>query len=413
MLRELKLEYFKCFEQLSIPLAPLTLLSGLNSSGKSSTIQALALLCQTIAKNEWGSDLLLNGDLVRLGSMGDVVNDAKGRNLFAIGIRDDQCLCEWRALCDDRKALTAPLETVHIVGIDGEQHVIHPQPILSDEGKVTRAKTNLHKLIPVSHPDRLFPPPEVKALSDTIGDLVYITAERMGPRETHDVFSNKNSRNVGPNGERTAWTIYNFGKEDVSDHLRLDDVPPTLHRQVSAWLNLFFPRAEIKVDPVEGANLVILQVKTTEGGEFHRPQNVGFGLTHVLPILTACLAAKPGEVLLIENPESHLHPAGQSEMGRFLALTAKAGVQVIFETHSDHTLNGVRKAVAAGYLPPDQITLNFFRQKSLETGEFHTSCQTIPVDKHGRITQWPDGFFDQIEKDLDHIFGSEDAGISE
>ena len=117
-------------------------------------------------------------------------------------------------------------------------------------------------------------------------------------------------------------------------------------------------------------------------------------------------------MLLIENPESHLHPAGQSEMGRFLALTVKAGVQVVFETHSDHILNGVRKAVSAGYLTPDKVTINFFKHESVGSRDIQATCLTIPIDKAGRITQWPEGFFDQIDKDLDHIFGGLDAGIS-
>ena len=75
-----------------------------------------------------------------------------------------------------------------------------------------------------------------------------------------------------------------------------------------------------------------------------RPTNMGFGVSYALPVITAGLLAPAGSLLVVENPEAHLHPAGQSRVGRFLAHLAASGVQVVAETHSDHVLNGVRLA---------------------------------------------------------------------
>ncbi|MGH3693299.1 MAG: AAA family ATPase [Pseudonocardiaceae bacterium] len=80
--------------------------------------------------------------------------------------------------------------------------------------------------------------------------------------------------------------------------------------------------------------------------------NIGFGFSYALPVIIAGLLAPGGGLLLVENPEAHLHPAGQSRLGRFLARIAGSGVQVVLETHSDHILNGVRLAVA------DERTIN-------------------------------------------------------
>ena len=79
--------------------------------------------------------------------------------------------------------------------------------------------------------------------------------------------------------------------------------------------------------------------------EFLRAVHTGDGLVQVLPIVVAALSAAEDSLLLIENPEANLHPAGQAHMGEFLAEVAAAGVQVILETHSDHVLNGIRRAV--------------------------------------------------------------------
>lgn len=168
-------------------------------------------------------------------------------------------------------------------------------------------------------------------------------------------------------------------------------------------MNHFFPGTHFLVQPVERANQVTLSFRTSEASDYYRPQNVGYGLTHVLPIITACLGAQPGDVLLIENPESHLHPAGQSEMGRFLARTAAAGAQVILETHSDHVLNGVRKAVKNEIIAPDAVAFHFFAAREEHTDRARVMSPMI--DPAGVLDYWPQGFFDQFDKDTSELLG--------
>jgi len=129
----------------------------------------------------------------------------------------------------------------------------------------------------------------------------------------------------------------------------------------------------------------------------HRAANVGFGLTYVLPILTAILSSAPGALLLIENPEAHLHPKGQSRMGELLARAASCGIQIIVETHSDHILNGIRLAVRNRKLASSDVQIHFF-QRGEHDGVIDVS--TLRVDRNGSIDEWPDGFFDQSERDL-------------
>lgn len=96
-----------------------------------------------------------------------------------------------------------------------------------------------------------------------------------------------------------------------------------------------------------------MRLRASNATDYYRPVNVGYGLSHILPVITACLGAvgfahqekRVAPLVLVENPELHLHPAGQSAMGIFLARAAASGAQVIIETHSDHVLNGIRRAV--------------------------------------------------------------------
>ena len=95
VITRIDLRHFKCFELLRLPLAPLTLLTGLNSSGKSSVLQAFALLNQTMREHEWSTRLVLNGKVVRLGDTPDVIHEGYSNSSFAIRLEDDEEVYEW------------------------------------------------------------------------------------------------------------------------------------------------------------------------------------------------------------------------------------------------------------------------------------------------------------------------------
>src|SRR5438093_1212430 len=95
VLTRLDLQHFKCFEVLRLPLGPLTLLSGSNSSGKSSVLQALVLLHQTMREHEWSKRLMLNGTAIQLGTVSDVVDKIHGRHTLEIGVVDGEQAYRW------------------------------------------------------------------------------------------------------------------------------------------------------------------------------------------------------------------------------------------------------------------------------------------------------------------------------
>ena len=132
--------------------------------------------------------------------------------------------------------------------------------------------------------------------------------------------------------------------------------------------------------------------------EWTRAPNAGFGISYALPIVVAALRAEAGGLLLVENPEAHLHPAGQSMIGGFLAQVAADGVQIFLETHSDHVLNGIRVAVADGRaaFPTDQTVVHFFRAED-DDGPV---LESMELDRTGQLSAWPAGFFDQTQVDL-------------
>lgn len=375
MLRAIELRHFKCFELLKLPLAPLTILSGVNASGKSSVLQALVLLHQTMNQHEWSTRLLLNGSALRAGTILDVVDKVNGRHSFCIAIRSDHASARW--------------------AFEGERGEMSAAVAELDIDRATQPVTTLRHLLPANATD------QVLELARMIRCLSYIPAERVGPRELYSLEDRHLATAVGPAGENTAGVLHWRRDEQVISSLAIQDVPPNLLRQVEARMNEFFPGCGLDLQQIPNANSVALGVRTSAETGFHRPIHVGFGVTQVFPIVVAALSLRAGDLLLIENPEIHLHPGGQALMGEFLANVANAGVQVVVETHSDHILNGIRRAVKARQLPATRTALHFFRARAADAAQVVSPI----LDDQGNIDHWPDGFFDQFDKDMNHFAG--------
>jgi predicted ATPase len=395
VLSDIRLDLFKCFRALRLRLAPFTLLTGPNASGKSTVLQALTLLHQTAVDTNWSPNLLLDGSILSLGTLGDVVDKVNGRRRFSVGVSGEDFSCTWSFDSTEREDVRSA---------DREDIAV---PLVS-----VSLKTGAVELFPqVEPPKSLLPehPSVVRtSLARVIEGLTYISAERMGPRETYPLHDPPRHRTVGPRGERAPGKLYWYGDQEVEDGLRFrGETAPTLYKQTQAWLQDFFPNVSFDVQRVPRANLVTLGIRTSPDTDHHRPQHVGFGITHVLPILVACLHGRRGDLIIVENPEVHLHPMGQMRMGLFLARVAAAGVQVLVETHSDHVLNGLRRAVRTSLLSPDDAALYFFQPRAVAEARGEAQVISPLLDRDGSIDHWPDGFFDQFEKDMGYLAGLE------
>jgi predicted ATPase len=236
----------------------------------------------------------------------------------------------------------------------------------------------------------------------------YLRADRVNPMVSYpkSYHAVSQRRFLGSRGEFAAHFLSHYRDEPITDAaLKHPDTETTsgLLAQVNAWMQEFSPGASINVHEIEKTDFVRLSFTFGSGideSNPYRPTNVGFGLTYSLPIVIACLSTAAGGIILLENPEAHLHPQGQVAMGRLMALTAAAGVQVLVETHSDHVLNGIRIAVKQGILEPDHSLVHFFRRDH-ENGS--ATIDSPSINEQGRLSFWPEGFFDQWDKSLDEL----------
>ncbi len=387
MINNIKLRYFKCFENLDLALKPLTLLSGLNASGKSTVLQSLVLINQTFLEQEWSKYLMLNGNIIKLGRVKDIVDEInqeltkKGKRKIEIGLSDNNTNLYW-VFSGDVSDMSMSVEKV-----------VYNDNIYTDI-------VDLWHLFPLSkYQDS---PLECTKLLERISRLSYISSERIGPRDYYVLEDMLTAPVVGPRGEHTLSVLSRIFKEDIRKSFRCEDEEvPTGEKQVNAWMNLFFPGCHIVTDTIQRTNAVTMGIRISDETSHYRPVHVGFGITQVLPIVVAAVAAKKDDILLIENPEIHLHPAGQVIMGEFLAEVANSGTQVIVETHSDHVLNGIRRAVKAEKLNADDAQLYFFQPRSEDIEQ----VVNPKMDSAGDIDDWPNGFFDQFDKDMNHFAG--------
>lgn len=367
MIQAIDLVNVLAFAELSLPTRPLTLLTGANSAGKSSTLHALALLRQSSDARTLPASLLLNGDFVELGVGRDVLH---GEPVEIKGTEEVSLVIEVESAGGRARWQAAYEQDADVLELRGE-----PSP---------------------SMPDGLF----------TAG-FQYLKADRIVPAVTypksHEAVTVK--RLLGPQGEHAPNYLRVYGEEPVASETVIHPGASSrlLLDQTNAWIDDLSPGTSMDVIDVEGTAYVRLrfrrqgaQVKTDP----HRATNVGFGLTYALPVIVACLTASSGSLLLIENPEAHLHPRGQVLLGRLCALAAAGGAQVVVESHSDHVLNAIRLCVKRGELAAKSTIMHFFDR---ERGVLQPRLSTVEVGPDGMIDSWPKGFFDQWDDAVEEL----------
>ena len=387
MLSRLLLRNFKCFPELTLPTAPLTLLTGFNAAGKSTALQSALLLAQHFRPRRPGSLLALNGDLVELGTPGEVLNERAGRGerLLAIGAGVGRSDGLWHMRADDRQSgFALALERVDFRG--------------AATGPESRDPSTLLDAMPA----------EYGSIVASLQDLVYLSAVRAGAADTYPARASVDHvhADVGVRGEYAPWWFERNMDEPVPERVRHPGEPAeTLRRQFDAWAATLFPGAEANALKLPRTSLVRLELRTRTTSEYRRPANIGYGLTYVFPILVALLLANEGQTVVIDSPEAHLHPSGQSAMGYLLARFAGAGVQVMVETHSDHVLNGVRLAIRDGHVRREAANVHFF-VPSADPDEGPLVVSPA-FGSDGSLGEWPAGFFDQADRDLARLAGWE------
>lgn len=358
MIEKISISNFKCFDNVQLDLSSLNVFSGINGMGKSTVIQTLLLLKQSQEQNMPIKKVFLNGMYTMLGT---------GQDVLFENATDDSIKMSF-----------------------------------FEKGKITSMN-----LIYDKQSDVLLLGEDIDSVCPSFdSNFEYISAERLAPKTTYEKSSLSVNRNqLGIYGQYTAHYL-SVHQDDVIDSFGFDCYK-TLKEGVQFWLNEISPNIKVNITDITNADLAQINyyysgIQDSTRSREYRPTNVGFGISYILPIITALLKSTKGSMLIIENPEAHLHPKGQRKMGELIALCANKGVQIFLETHSDHVMNGIRISVKKKTIQNSAVKVYFFTNEKTQENGAH-GFVTPKIMENGRFDFWPDGFFDEWEKALDEI----------
>ena len=376
-MRSLRIENFKCFQDKTINFSNLTVLAGGNGAGKSTVIQSLLILAQSFDRKDFENIpkiIYLNDYYCELGS--------------------SQRLRNYEAAKD----------TIEFTFTDKKEQNIH---IITE---VDKKDLNILNILNSDEISEIVNNEKSDALN-FVAFFDFIGADRFGPKAFHHTDSNFSRINVGKLGEYTALILHNHQEKS------LETVTGDLLTNVNDWLKIFFGYAEVRTDFQEKANIAMLEVKNHPLGDFESPMNMPYGVSYLLPIIVSCLVRQipkdklfedykskieENEIVIIENPEAHLHPSAQSKLGYFLAKMSNH-VQIVIETHSEHIINGIRLATLDDDVDQNEITINFFEACE---DKMEPKVTNININEFSDLKDWPKGFFDQQERDIREIIES-------
>lgn len=336
---KIKIRNYKCFDNLQLELPRITVLTGSNGVGKSSVVQAMLLLLEASTSSH-KSITLKQEPRFRLGSFEDIVGN-------------------------DHHSIELQLDDYNV-----ELGFVEDKP--------GEASIECRGTLP----------------SVLTSQVYYLNAERRGPRLSEELRSTPHD--CGDTGEATGSILLLASQQATKiDRARsLNSENDNLQIEVDKWMSYICGEVAFKPEKLsdERYRLKVIQRR----GVAHLATNTGFGYTYALPIVVDGLTIENGGLLIVENPEAHLHPKAQSNMGEFLAKIGSSGVNILVETHSEHIVNGIRRSILKqNTLSYEDLAIYFF-----EAGEDAVECLKITMDEEGNLSDFPQDFFDQVRQDM-------------
>lgn len=332
---EIKIKNFKSIQDISLEIKNLTILTGLNSSGKSSVIDSIRML-----------DKASKGELAYLNNQG--------------GFKD--LLCEW------------------FVGKE-EIKIIYKDPV--KKCSLTLSSTGTPKF-------------EGKFSYK----VYYVGADRIGAQLYTQSFSKiTDQTNFTDPNVCLSYFQQNRSQPVQKGLLPSGEDDKALMYAVEDWMEFISPNTKANVLDFPEIDIRSLRINN------RRVSNVGFGISYIFPVLLGLLAlsGQKDTILILENPEAHIHPKAQTIIGELIAKVANTGTKIILETHSDHILSGIRIATKEKVIPSDDIILYFLKLGIFDKEKYLSIKEQIHIDTNGRLSNWPTDFFDQFDINLERL----------
>ena len=405
MITELGVQNFKSWKDTGkLQIAPLTGFFGANSSGKTSILQTLLMLKQTVERPpDWNGVIDFGDDdsLVNLGSFDDLIHEHKREHplqisiswqfseKLSIGDMDEVDALSFDLAVDNEISRFSKVQFNYTVG---EQNFSVNR---GNQGDICSVRTpgalsnaelfrcyGIHKAF--IDTIQLFSPLQTR-FENLFRSIEYLGPLREYPRR-HYAWQGKHSPGVGRHGEDTVTALF-------SGRIQLR----SLDEQIPKWLQRLDLIDSYRLNPISGSEKDYeFLVQKYKGGPEVRLTDVGFGVSQVLPVLVLCYYVPEGSILILEQPEAHLHPKVQSDLADLLVEVIKERqLQIILESHSEHLLIRLMRRIAEEQISADDTAFYF-----CEMNEGTSEIERLNVDDYGNITNWPQNFFGDEMGDL-------------
>ena len=414
MITGLSAQNFKSWQDTGkLRFAPLTGFFGANSSGKSSILQVLLMLKQTVEHPpEWDEPLDFGNEesLVDLRSFADAIH--RPIKAPSLGISVSWKLPEKMSIMNGYQVDALSFyfnfyrQSVGSLNYQFNEHTLGIEPKTGTGSYLFKSSDSSHQLSSVTpRPYRcygirfspsFYTPAEdgsdlEKAFENLFARIYYLRPVREDPRRYYS-WEDSHPKDVGWYGEQmiSAWL-----SSRIRRHRSIDG-------QIMKWLQELDLIYSYDLTPLsdteQNYELLVQQYKD---GPHVGLTDVGFGVSQVLPVLTACYYTPEGSTLILEQPDAHLHPKVQSELADVLIDAVKnRNIQIILESHSEHLLLRLMRRIAEYGVCDEGISADQTAFYFCEINDGSSKAEQLKVDDYGNISNWPRNFFGDEMGDL-------------
>lgn len=375
MITEVRLKNFKCLKEDSFPLSKINVFAGRNGIGKSSLLQSMLLIAQSLDDNGLLKKVKINGTFLQLGTYRDIISkDGNDSRIIIRLASDDSAEGDFveLILAEDQEPQYATIADLRTPQTDSSLDVPSANTGNSEASLSFGAQASVDVTSAL--------PPLMQ-----LQNVYFVSADRRGPVNTQKLDASVLLSNIGIHGENVLNVLYKGGK--------------SLQQKVQDALTYIMKQSSLNVKEVN--NDIRLFLDSVNNSTGFKPVNVGFGYSYLLTILLTMLVAEPKSKVFIENPEAHLHPGAQSRLIDFLFKTTKEkNLQLFIETHSENIFNAIRRAALSGFgIESEEVKSYFF----YESGENLLGYKEIKMGRDGSLNDFPADFFDQTRQELREI----------